>query len=236
MKLVIVGLGGIGSHILLPLMQFVNYEQKTFNEVWFVDGDTYEGKNVRRQHVVKNNVNKAIAQVEYYRELFPTLSLMFVDKYVTSDNINKIVTDNDIVLLCVDNNKTRKVFQDHFENVDNLTMISGGNELVDGNVMIMHKRGGKLLTPTLSEMHPELAEPKDKSPDEMSCEELEESAPQIGIVNATVGDLMRRTLYAMVSGRGINYNEIFVNCETGMEKAITNTIQQDRLVVSNENI
>jgi len=236
MKLVIVGLGGIGSHLLLPLMQFVNYEQKTFEEVWFVDGDKYELKNNRRQHVAKQDENKAIAQVGYYREMFPTLSLMFVDKYITADNISKVVKDNDVVLLCVDNNKTRKLFQDHFETVENLTLISGGNELVDGNVMIMQKKEGKMLTPTMSEMHPELETPTDKSPEEMSCEELEESAPQIGIVNATVGDLMRRTLYAMVNGRGINYNEIFVNCETGAEKAITNTTQQDRLVVSNENV
>ena len=42
MKLVIVGLGGIGSMLLLPLMQYINYEQEKFSEVWFVDGDTYE--------------------------------------------------------------------------------------------------------------------------------------------------------------------------------------------------
>jgi len=234
MKLIIVGLGGIGSHLLLPLMQYINYEEKSFDEIWLVDGDSYEDKNIRRQHVAKNLENKAIAQTEFYRNLFPNLTLMFIDKYINTDNINKIVTENDVVLLCVDNNKTRKLFEDHVDSLQNITIISGGNELYDGNIMITHKVNGELLSPKFSEMHEELSDPKDKSPDEMSCEELEESAPQIGIVNATVGDLMRRTLYAMVSGRGITYDEIFVNCQTGMEKAIPNRKKSDRMMIKND--
>ena len=234
MKLIIVGLGGIGSHLLLPLMQYVNYEEKVFDEIWLVDGDSYEDKNNRRQHVVKNLENKAIAQVEYYREVFPNLTLMFIDKYINTDNISKIVSDGDVVLLCVDNNKTRKLFEDYFDKVDNLTVISGGNELYDGNIMITHKVQGELQSPLFSEMHSELANPQDKSPDEMSCEELEESAPQIGIVNATVGDLMRRTLYAMISGRGINYDEIFVNCQTGNERTVNNRKKEIRMVIKND--
>ncbi len=233
MKLVIVGLGGIGSHLLLPLMQYINFEEKVFDEVWFVDGDTYESKNERRQHVVKNNENKAFAQMEHYRDMFPTLIVMHVDKYINADNIGKVVADGDVVLLCVDNNKTRKLFEDHFETVDNLTVINGGNELVDGNVMITQKVNKEFTSRKFSEIHPELLNPTDRSPEDMSCSELEEAEPQIGIVNATVGDLMRRTLYAMLSGRGIRYDEIFVNCETGMEKAITNPITEERLVIKN---
>lgn len=233
MKLIIVGLGGIGSHLLLPLMQYINYEEDSFNEVWFVDGDTYETKNLKRQHVVRNNENKALAQMNYYRELFPNQTIMYVDKYINIDNISKIVSDDDVVLLCVDNNKTRKLFEDYFENINTLTVISGGNELYDGNVMITQKVKGEFTSRKFSEMHPELSEPTDRSPDEMSCEELEDSAPQIGIVNATVGDLMRRTLYAMMSGRGINYDEIFVNCQTGMEKAVLNPISKERLLIKN---
>ena len=234
MKLIIVGLGGIGSHLLLPLMQYINYEQKVFAEVWFIDGDTYEEKNFKRQHVAKNKENKALAQMDYYKEIFPKLTISYVDKYVNEDNISRIVKDGDVVLLCVDNNKTRKLFEDYTDKLKNITIISGGNELYDGNIMIMQKKDEQMLTRKFSELHPELKNPTDKSPDEMSCEELEESAPQIGLVNATVADLMRRTLYAMISGRGINYDEIFVNCNTGMEKA--NTIPEiiNRLQIQNE--
>ena len=232
MKLKIVGLGGIGSHLLLPLMQYVNFEQNAFDEVWFIDGDTYEEKNIRRQHVTQNMANKAIAQTEYYREIFVDTTIMFVDSYITKDNISKVITEGDVVLLCVDNNKTRNLFEKHIDTLKKITVISGGNELYDGNVMITHKVNDVLLSRKFSELHAELAVPTDKSPHEMSCTELQTSAPQIGIVNATVADLMRRTLYAMVSGKGITYDEIFVNCLTGMDRVVINPKTTKRMVVN----
>jgi len=230
MKLTIVGLGGIGSHLLLPLIQYLNFENNIFEEIWFIDGDKYEEKNIKRQHVTAMD-NKATSQVKYYRDMFKNITLMSVDSYITPDNIHKVVADGDVVLLCVDNNKTRKLFEDYFEKVDNLTVISGGNELYDGNIMITQKVKGEFTSRKFSELHPELAEPSDKSPHEMSCEELSVSSPQISIVNATVADLMRRTLYAMMAGRGINYDEIFVNCSSGMEKAVLNENIKERLVI-----
>ena len=148
MKLKIVGLGGIGSHLLLPLMQYINYEQNTFDEIWFVDGDSYESKNMRRQHVTKENENKAISQKKYYKDLFPDMTITHYDGYVTEENIKRIVQEDDVVLLCVDNNKTRRLFQERLFELNNLTLISGGNELYDGNVMICQKANGKMNSRT----------------------------------------------------------------------------------------
>ena len=86
--------------------------------------------------------------------------------------------------------------------------------MYDGNVMILQKLKGKYTTPLFSETHPEIADGSDKSPEEMSCEELAKSEPQISIVNASIADTMRRTLFGMFR-KGIDFHEVFVNCETG---------------------
>ena len=225
MALKIIGLGGIGSHLITPLFQYLNYNDNTlFNEIWLIDGDTYEPKNLARQVVVSLE-NKAIAQKKYCKEMYNKLNFSFVDKYVNADNISNIIFDDDIVLLCVDNNKTRKLFEDYSKELENITIISGGNELTDGNILILQKVDGKYTTPLFTDLHPELLNPTDKSPDELSCQELSESAPQISIVNATIADMMRRTLFAMTC-RGIKYHEVFINCETGMDRFV----RQDEII------
>lgn len=218
MNLIIVGLGGIGSHLLLPIYQYLQYEKNIFEEIILVDGDKYEEKNKSRQVVIDYD-NKAIVTADYYRKQFDKVITTFFDQYITSDNISKIITNNDIVLLCVDNHKTRKVFENYCKELDNITIISGGNELYDGNIMIFNRINKENITPLFTELHPEIIDSKDKSPEEMSCEELLESSPQIGIVNATISDIMRRNLFAILH-KGIRHYEIFVNCLTATERRI----------------
>jgi len=235
-KLVIIGLGGIGSQLLPSLLQFFNYESvKTFSSIWLVDGDHYEDKNKNRQLFVNNN-NKAVEQVNYYNNLYSNLNLGFVDKYVTKDNIGKIVKNGDVVLLGVDNNATRKLFNEFIlsDSVSDLTIISGGNEYFDGNVMVVVKRDGVMLTRSFGELHPEILEDVDKNPSELSCEELSNSVgnEQIGLINASVADSMRLILFSMLKGRGINYEEVFISGLTGNTRAVFFDSPEKRLKIS----
>ena len=234
-KLIIIGLGGIGSQLLPSLLQFLNYEsEKSFKSVWLVDGDHYEEKNKNRQ-LFNGNENKAISQVMTYNRLYTNLSLSFIDKYVTKDNISKIVKNDDVVLLCVDNNATRKMFNEYLlkDTIKDLTIISGGNEYFDGNVMISVKRDGVMLTKTFSELHPEILEDVDKNPDELSCEELSNSSgnEQIGLINASVADSMRLILFSMLKGRGINYEEVFISGLTGNTRNVQFNNPEKRLKI-----
>lgn len=218
MNLIIIGLGGTGSHLLLPLYQYLQYEKNIFDSIILVDGDKYEMKNQSRQ-VVPELENKAIATANLYRNKFDKVNTIFVDKYMNEENISSIIQEDDVVLICVDNHKTRKVIETYCQTLKNILVINGGNELYDGNVMIYQKKDSVNITPLFTEMHPELLDSKDKSPEEMSCQELAESSPQIGIVNATIADIMRRNLFAIFHN-GIKHYEIFVNCLTASERRI----------------
>jgi len=226
-KLIIVGLGGIGSHLVAPLLQFLNYEKNYFNDIWLVDGDKYEEKNLNRQ-LFSDFENKALTQARHYNNLYNNININFIDKYITEDNINKIVKDDDVVLLCVDNNATRKMFDNYIsnDNIKNLTIINGGNEYYDGGIMVMVKQSGVMITKTFSELHPEILEDVDKNPNELSCDELSntEGGSQLGIINASVADLMRIALFSMIAGRGIKYEEVLINGLTGVTRVMASDL------------
>jgi hypothetical protein len=94
-------------------------------------------------------------------------------------------------------------------NLNDVTLISGGNEFTDGNVQIYVRKGGKDLTPDLCAYHPEIANPDDKLPEEMSCEELANSEPQLYFTNVWVATLMCAAFYNVVIKNSIGASEIY---------------------------
>ncbi len=90
----------------------------------------------------------------------------------------------------------------------NVVLISGGNELTDGNVQLYVRREGVDLTPKLTDYHPEIENPTDKSPDEMSCQELEESSPQLLFTNMSVATLMCQVFYNFMQGN-VKFSEVY---------------------------
>jgi len=48
-RIVVIGLGGIGSALVEPLCRFLNFDDKAEWQVVLVDGDNYEEKNTSRQ-------------------------------------------------------------------------------------------------------------------------------------------------------------------------------------------
>ena len=215
-RLVIIGIGGLGSQLLPTLLQWLNFEkEQIFESVWLVDGDKYEESNLNRQ-VFDAFDNKAESSYDKYRKMFPNVGIQFVDKYLDESNIHAIINEDSVVISGVDNHATRMLIENHMEELDNCTVINSGNEYIDGNIFIMQRKNEKWNTPKLSEKHPEVAAATDKNPAELSCQELSElpSGNQLVLVNASCADRVRVTLYAMLDG-GITFYETFLNVATG---------------------
>jgi len=212
MNIIIVGVGGIGSHLLFPLLQYLKGES-FYDNIILVDGDEYEERNKDRQVVTGISMNKAKATVGYYKDM--GMRLDYKTDFINEKNIGDIIHEDDIVFSCVDNNATRKVIDNYLPNLSNITLISGGNDTNDGNAQIVMRTNGRYLTKTLCEQHPEISNPEDKSPEDLSCEELSRAGvTQISIVNAGISDIMRRMFFGIIND-GINYNETFVNFKNG---------------------
>lgn len=204
----IIGLGGVGSILAERLCRFLNYSNDLTADILLVDGDTYEQKNYERQEFIRIG-NKADIKATELQMKFSELQFESYEAFINETNIAKSIREGDIVFLCVDNHKTRMIVSNYCKNLQNITLISGGNEFTDGNVQIYARKEGKDLTPDLCAYHPEIANPDDKLPEEMSCEELSNSDPQLYFTNLGVATLMCWSFYNVVVKEQYERSEVY---------------------------
>ena len=104
------------------------------------------------------------------------------------------------------------------------TLISGGNDFVDGNVQVYLRRLGRDLTPSLSRYHPEIAQPQDKNPAELSCEELMAAgAPQLLFTNLMVASMMLNAFYAFTLDH-LTYSEVYLDILENLTRPVARPV------------
>lgn len=214
MNIKVIGAGGIGTALLFPLARYLNFlkigdgEQTEAPTVTVIDGDIYEEKNRERQ-IFHRLGSKAEVAVENLQAEFKNVIFKFRNEYLTETSGEYLLADGDIVLMGVDNHKSRKTVSDCCELLDNVVMISGGNDYSDGNIQIYIRQNGKDLTlPIANNFHPEILEPADRSPDQIGCDEAVISEPQLIFANLFIASLMLNAFYAYTQGK-LNYDEAY---------------------------
>ncbi len=184
LRVVVIGAGGVGLSLLPTLGRVLNYGPTTYQfdvaDLSLVDGNSFEERHRDRQRFAKTG-NKAEVTVKELRDQFRSVTFTAHGFYLTKDNISGVVKDEHIVFCCVDNHATRKLVSEHCETLENVTVISGGNELTDGNIQIFIRRNGENVTAPLTEFHKEIQEPKDENPADAQqregCDAMELSRP-----------------------------------------------------------
>jgi len=213
----LVGMGGIGSQLCEPICRFVNYlENKSDYCITFIDGDEYESSNQTRQTIELADIgqNKAVSQYSKMYNLFPNLEINANAIYINNQNIKDCFNkpdENTIILSGVDNNKTRNVIQQYCLALKNVLLLSGGNEYIDGDVQIYARKQGVDLTPPIWKWNPNIKNPKDRSPEEIGCDELVESTPQLIFTNGMVSACMCMAFY--------NYYKMF-DTDVSIDKSV----------------
>jgi len=197
MNIAVIGLGGIGSILCERLARYLAYSAESGVNLLLVDGDEYESKNFIRQDFTRMG-NKAEVKAADLKMQFPQINVSSFPAYVNTTNLAEVIKEGSIVFLCVDNHKTRMIVSNYSNNLKDVTLISGGNDLIDGNVQIYIRKDSKDVTPDLCAYHPEIANPDDKLPEEMSCEELSVSEPQLYFTNLGVATFMCWAFYNVV--------------------------------------
>lgn len=228
-RAIVIGVGGIGKFLLSALARFLAYDQEREWELVLVDGDEYEVKNGGRQAFSRLG-NKAEVTAEELRTQFPELLIKAVPAFVAGPNasvhadharlvvpISEVVQEGDWVFLCVDNHATRKVVSDFAQTLKNVRVISGGNDMSDGNVQVQIRLKGNQVFPALTEYHSEIAWPADKPPFAMSCEELAASgSPQLIFANMMAASLMAAAFWAELN-RKLRAEEVYFDlCNSGL--------------------
>lgn len=221
-KVKVVGSGGIGGHLLEPLCRYLTYTGD-YCEVTVIDGDVYEERNRERQRF-QTCGNKAEETVRTLKEVFPKIHLRAKAEYLTENNIITSIRENDVVFLCVDNHATRKLVSNRCEELDDVLLISGGNNYTDGDVLIYMRKNGCNVTPPLTTL-PEIANHKDKNPGEFTdaerqgCQQEAMSNPQLLFMNLDIASSMLGCYYAYDQGR-LNFKRVYTDILTQARRAV----------------
>lgn len=214
-KAKVIGTGGIGLCLLPPLCRVLNYGSTVYSfdevEMALIDGDAFEEKNKDRQDFRRRG-NKAEATVAELEDVYPNIYFRAHPTYIDDGNIGVLLKDGDTIFLCVDNHKTRNLVSRFCEKeLKNVTLISGGNNFTDGNVMVYIREDGKNVTlplhathtPDGKQYHPEIADPQDKHPNEIEqregCLELIASAPQLLVANNMAAAMMLNAYHGFLT-------------------------------------
>jgi molybdopterin/thiamine biosynthesis adenylyltransferase len=214
-----IGIGGIGCALLPFLCRYLQYSEEPAR-LTLIDGDRFERGNAVRQAFASLGNKAEVKALELARE-FEALAFRSTPEYVTEDNVARLIGEGEVVFLMVDNHASRNLVSCHAASLADLTLISGGNDYEDGNVQVYVRQGGRDLTPGLGRYHPEIANPQDKNPAQLSCEELMAAgAPQLLFANLMVASLMLNAFYAIREGR-LNYSEVYLDILGNVSRAVT---------------
>jgi len=212
----IIGLGGIGSWVSHPLVQFLASLHAEI-PLWLVDGDTYQEANRSRALFDGYGNKAAVKAAELAGLALGGPAIVPVPRYVTPRNVEGIVGERDIILLCVDNHKSRRCVSNAARKLRDVLLISGGNDGVEersagsfGNVIIYRRENRRDVTNPLTKFHPEIAHPADKGPYERGCAELTSSSPQLLYTNLQVATTMLCAMLAWLDSR-LDFEEVYVD-------------------------
>jgi molybdopterin/thiamine biosynthesis adenylyltransferase len=209
-RIVLVGLGGIGSQLLPSLVRYVAFRPDPRPMLVFVDGDAYEPGNRTRQVFPESTIgsNKAEALAEVYR----SLTVQGVGDYLTEANVATVIRDGDAVLLAVDNHWTRLLVDRHLATLDEVTLISGGNDETDGNVQLVRRRNGEFVDGRLAEIHVEIGRATEAEfAARNGCERQAEERPQLVVTNLMVASAMLNCLWAVLERGSVSYSEVYLD-------------------------
>lgn len=226
MDIKVIGIGGIGCALLPFLGRYLNYRGERVR-MTLIDGDEFQRSNADRQAFGTLGNKAKVKAAELARE-FQGLSIRAIPEYITETNIGQHLQEGDMIFLAVDNHKTRKLVGDYCEKLRVVTLISGGNDFTDGNVQIYIRREGRDRTAPITRFHPEIRNPQDRSPAEMSCEELmERGAPQLLFTNLAIASAMLNAFYGCREEK-LQYGEVYLDIVEGKSNPVKREGERER--------
>ena len=219
-KVVMLGAGGTGAHIAPHLYRLLYALERPVKFI-VCDGDKVEPKNLVRQNFTQADLgeNKARVIAERYSEAFgletsyvPSFiesaerleelvrpEVIYTGRYVHDGKSGILVRETipELVILigAVDNNRSRKLCHEVFLQARDLIYIDSGNGEYTGQIVCGVRRAGKTFYKPVGMLYPEVNDPEDLFPTEVSCAETSVSAPQTIAANLMAATAVVTMIY-----------------------------------------
>lgn len=214
-KIVMIGAGGTGGHIAPHLYRLLYALERPVKFI-VCDGDIVEEKNLVRQNFTEADLglNKARVVAERYSSVFG-LETSYVPDFIESAEkleelirpvtwrINEYSSEmaSELVILigAVDNNRSRQLCHEVFLKAKELIYIDSGNGEYTGQVVCGIRRNGKTYYKPVGALYPDLAQPDDLFPSEVSCADASVSAPQTIVANLMAATAVVTMIYNILA-------------------------------------
>lgn len=203
----VLGAGGTGSW----LCAFLD-KMSLGNDIIVLDGDIVEPKNILRQNFKMNDVMLPKAT-----QVALSHNMSHIHGFITDTSIfHEVMTefpDDTIPMLvgCLDNNATRKIAHDFVQEVPNVVWIDAGNAERFGQVYITIKENDQFVGNFRSPLEIDEVfmnfEGDERRPDQISCAEQSESAPQNVTANVTSANVLFNVIAIFLTGGLITSNK-----------------------------
>ena len=209
-SVLIIGAGGTGGYII-PHLYRIAYATKRKYRIVIADGDIVEKKNLIRQNFSNYDVgsNKAKAMAERYSDVFG-IETEYVPEYIEDEDMlyDLLIPEQTrigrlkplyIIIGAVDNNRSRVMCHNVFNKLNDVIYIDSGNGEYTGQVVCGIKEDGKVISPPVAEIYPDILVDTEKFPSELSCTERSVSAPQSIAANLFASMAVSAMLYYLLS-------------------------------------
>ena len=173
-KVLIVGVGGLGSPIALYLTA------AGIGTIGIIDNDTVEISNIQRQIIFNSTdikKNKSIVAAKKLKKINPNIKILYYKNRLKKNNINKIAKKFDVIADGSDNFKTRFLINDYCLKNKKI-LVSGAISKFDGQIYTFNF--SKKKSPCLRCFIPKMP----RNPDIDNCEYEGVLGPLAGIVGS----------------------------------------------------
>lgn len=224
-KVFIIGVGGTGGAAASQIARFI-YSKKEDNTKEFslclVDGDHVDEKNVNRQPFSSIDVGqfKVDCLQEAYTETYDINCISFAEFIDDLDRFYKMITSVEtsysnvydinkhlIIIGAVDNHRARqtlnKFFNEYSNKTSDILYIDSANEFDFGTVVAGYKnKEGIIESPDRAFFFPGILNSKERKASEISCGEINISAPQHYATNMMAANIVFSQFVNFVENHG----------------------------------
>lgn len=146
-RVVLVGCGGTGSHLLPNVLQYLHAESlkgRPMPEIILIDGDTVEEKNLIRQKFTSGDLgmNKAAALARRYSGAFGVKISVYEDFLTDVKTLAELTPINkfNLIIGAVDNHRARMIIWERYSQVKHdggdIAWVDTGNESWHGQAVL----------------------------------------------------------------------------------------------------
>ena len=204
-NVIVIGAGGTGTYFLKEFSRFLCGKNKMINSYTIFDGDVVEEKNLARQAFCEDDIgfNKAVVMADALYSSFDVRWDAYSAYLTELSQLTALEKKNTIPLIvgCVDNHGCRMLLEQYFDECDNICYLDSANEFSAGEVIFSYKVNGKVLSPTRSHYFPKIKESDVRNRTEISCEELNNVAPQHIATNMCAGNILLKEVTSLLEGK-----------------------------------